>query len=94
MQDFEKEKRQAFVVKNDDYAWGLKDATTSQVYVEDWARQEKERFGVPVIGTSLSHKLCKGDKELMKPGPGLSLLNMLFFFKVFLTQNNGEVEIK
>jgi hypothetical protein len=47
MQDFEKEKRQTFMVKNWDYAWALREArenrrdtTTSHVSVEDWVRRE------------------------------------------------------
>jgi hypothetical protein len=82
MQAFEKEKRQALMVKNEAYAWALRevsenrrDATTIHVSVEDWARGATARFGVPVIGDSLRHKLHKGDKEPMKPGPGLAIGN-------------------
>jgi hypothetical protein len=47
MQVFEKEKRQAFMVKNEAYAWELREAsenrrdtaTTSHVSVEEWARR-------------------------------------------------------
>jgi hypothetical protein len=46
MQDFEKEKKQVFMVNNEAYAWALReasenrrDATTSHVSVEDWARR-------------------------------------------------------
>jgi hypothetical protein len=47
MQAFEKEKRQAFMVKNEAYAWALREAsenrrdtaTTSHVSMEDWARR-------------------------------------------------------
>jgi hypothetical protein len=60
-------------------------------------RQVTERFDVPVIGNSLYHKLRKGDKELMKPGPGITIGDEAFkkiehavLFKVFLTQKNGE----
>jgi hypothetical protein len=46
MQAFEKEKRQAFMVKNEAYAWALREvsenrrdtATTSHVSVDDCAR--------------------------------------------------------
>jgi hypothetical protein len=92
------------MVKNEAYAWALRetsenrrDATTSHVSVEDWERRATLRFGVPVIGDYLHHKLRKGNKELMKPGPGLAIDNKSFkaiehavFSKVFLTQKNGE----
>jgi hypothetical protein len=47
MQAFEKEKRQAFMVKNEAYAWAFREAsenrrdtaTASHVSVEDWARR-------------------------------------------------------
>jgi hypothetical protein len=96
------------MVKNEAYIWALRevsenrrDATTSQVYVEDWARRETEIFGVPVIGNSFCHKLHKGNKELMNPGYGLAIGNKAFktiehavLFKVFLNQKNGEAELK
>jgi hypothetical protein len=54
-----------------------------------------------VIGDSLPHKLRKGDKELMKPGRNLALGDEAFktiehavLSKVFLTQKNGEEELK
>jgi hypothetical protein len=54
-----------------------------------------------VIGDSLRHKLCKGDKKLTKPGPSLAIGDEAFktiehavLSKVFLTQKNGEEEIK
>jgi hypothetical protein len=69
--------------------------------LEDWARQATENFGVLVISESLHHKLRKGDKELMKPGPSIAIgdealknIEHAVFFKVFLTQNNGEAELK
>jgi hypothetical protein len=69
--------------------------------VEDWARRATERFGVPAIGDSLCHDLRKGKKDLMKPGPGLAIGNEAFktiehvvLSKVFLTQKNGEAELK
>jgi hypothetical protein len=76
-------------------------ATTSHVSVEDWTRQATYIFDVLVIGDSLRHKLRKGDKELMKPGPSLAIGDEEFktiehavLSKVFLTQNNGEAELK
>jgi hypothetical protein len=54
-----------------------------------------------VIGDSLCHKLCKGDNDLMKPGPSLAIGDEAFktnehagLSKVFLTQRNGEAELK
>jgi hypothetical protein len=54
-----------------------------------------------VIGDSLRHKLRKGDKERMKPGSGLTIDNESFetiehavLYKVILTQNNDEAELK
>jgi hypothetical protein len=54
-----------------------------------------------VIGDSLHHKLRKGSRELMKPCHGLSIDNKALktiehavLSKVFLTQNNGEAELK
>jgi hypothetical protein len=54
-----------------------------------------------VIGDALRHKLCKGHNELMKPGHGLTIGNESFktiehavLSKVFLTQKNGEAELK
>jgi hypothetical protein len=97
------------MVKNEAYEWAIREAseirkdtaTTSHVSVEDWALRATERFGVLVIGDSLHHKLRKGDKELMKPGPSLAIGNEAFktiehavLSKVFLTQKNGEAELK
>jgi hypothetical protein len=54
-----------------------------------------------VIGDSLCHKLRKGDTELMKTGPSLAIGDEAFktiehavLSKVFLTQNNGEADLK
>jgi hypothetical protein len=109
MQAFEKDKRQAFMMKNYTYAWALREAsenrrdtaTTSHVSVEDWARWATYICGVLVIGDSLSHKLRKGDIELIKPGPSLAIGDYAFktiehdvLFKVFLAQKNGEAELK
>jgi hypothetical protein len=54
-----------------------------------------------VIGDSVRHKLRKGNKELMKPGPGLTIGNEAcktiehaVLSKVSLTHNNGETELK
>jgi hypothetical protein len=54
-----------------------------------------------VICDSLRHKLRKGNKELMKPGPSLTIGDEAFntiehdvLSKVFLTQKNGEAELK
>jgi hypothetical protein len=109
MQAFEKEKRQAFMVMNEAYAWALREAsenrrdTATEIHVSvvDWARRETEICGVLVIGDSLRHKLGKGDKELIKPGPSLAIgdeafktIEHAFLSKVFLTQKNGESELK
>jgi hypothetical protein len=68
------------MVKNEAYAWALKEARESRsqksihhVSVEDWARRATERFGVPVIGNSLRHKLRKGNNELQNPGPSSTI---------------------
>jgi hypothetical protein len=97
------------MVKNESYAWTLREvsenkrdtATTSHVSVEDWARRATERFGVLVIGDYYRHKLRKGDKELMKPGPRLAIGDEAFktiehavLSRVFLNQKNGEEELK
>jgi hypothetical protein len=54
-----------------------------------------------VIGDSLRHKLHTYDKELTKPVPCLTIGDETFktiehalLSKVFLTQNNGEAELK
>jgi hypothetical protein len=54
-----------------------------------------------VIGDSFRHKLRKGDTELMTPGPSLAIGDEAFktlahavLSKVFLTQKNGEAELK
>jgi hypothetical protein len=64
-------------------------------------RWEAERCDVLVIGDSLCHKLRKGDKELTKPGPSLTIGDEAFktiehdvLSKVFLIQKNGEAELK
>jgi hypothetical protein len=96
------------MVKKESYTWALReasenrrDAATSHVYVEDFARRVTERCGVLVIGDYLRLKLRKCDKELTKSSTGLTIGNEsfktikhAFLSKVFLTQKNSEEELK
>jgi hypothetical protein len=70
-QAFEKEKREAFNLKNEAHVWAIseikenkKEATRKQLSVEEWAQRASERFDLQVRGDTLRHMIRSGNTNL------------------------------